>query len=197
MSTSCTRVARDNPKDERLFACAEVRDLTPVRDEAAASCNCRTWSACWRKRWRASGSFNRGAGRRSASIGTGSSCTCGRRSILSRRNCTTSCTDWLRRPKAWDWNRWWCAPAFPIRQPENCAIWWCASPARAAADCSITFRPADKLQPIKPLTEYDQKVVRMRQRGLIYPYEIIKHAHTRAGGHARRVSSRRFRRARS
>ena len=26
-------VARDNPKDERLFACAEVRDLTPVRDE--------------------------------------------------------------------------------------------------------------------------------------------------------------------
>ena len=38
----------------------------------------------------------------------------------------------------------------------------------------ITFRPADKLQPIKSLTEYDQKVVRMRQRGLIYPYEIIQ-----------------------
>ncbi len=27
-------VARDNPKDERLFACAEVRDVTPVRDQA-------------------------------------------------------------------------------------------------------------------------------------------------------------------
>ena len=26
-------VARANPKDERLFACAEVRDVTPVRDE--------------------------------------------------------------------------------------------------------------------------------------------------------------------
>ena len=38
----------------------------------------------------------------------------------------------------------------------------------------MTFRPATKLQPLKPLTEYDQKVVRMRQRGLIYPYEIIK-----------------------
>jgi acetyl-CoA carboxylase carboxyltransferase component len=38
----------------------------------------------------------------------------------------------------------------------------------------ITFRPADKLQPVKPLAEYDQKVVRMRQRGLIYPYEIVK-----------------------
>src|SRR5581483_6786810 len=27
-------VARDNPKDERLFACAEVRDVTPVRDSS-------------------------------------------------------------------------------------------------------------------------------------------------------------------
>ncbi len=27
-------VARENPKDERLFACAEVRDVTPVRDGA-------------------------------------------------------------------------------------------------------------------------------------------------------------------
>ena len=27
-------VARDNPKDERLFACAEVRDVTPVRNQA-------------------------------------------------------------------------------------------------------------------------------------------------------------------
>ena len=27
------RVANENPKDERLFAVAEVRDLTPVRDE--------------------------------------------------------------------------------------------------------------------------------------------------------------------
>ena len=27
-------VARENPRDERLVALAEVRDLTPVRDEA-------------------------------------------------------------------------------------------------------------------------------------------------------------------
>ena len=38
----------------------------------------------------------------------------------------------------------------------------------------MTMRPATKLQPLKPLAEYDQKVVKMRQRGLIYPYEIIK-----------------------
>jgi acetyl-CoA carboxylase carboxyltransferase component len=49
----------------------------------------------------------------------------------------------------------------------------------------ITFRPAGQLPPIKPLAEYEQKVVRMRQRGLIYPYEIINlltpaRKHTRA-----------------
>jgi len=37
----------------------------------------------------------------------------------------------------------------------------------------ITFRPANKMFPLKPLAEYEQKVIRMRQRGLIYPYEII------------------------
>jgi acetyl-CoA carboxylase carboxyltransferase component len=39
----------------------------------------------------------------------------------------------------------------------------------------IVFRissPTDRL--VRPLNEYDQKVVRMRQRGLNYPYEIIR-----------------------
>jgi acetyl-CoA carboxylase carboxyltransferase component len=43
-----------------------------------------------------------------------------------------------------------------------------------SSDMLITFRPGAQLQPIKPLTEYDQKVIRLRQRGLIYPYEIVK-----------------------
>ena len=47
-----------------------------------------------------------------------------------------------------------------------------SSPGGAA--CSSPSGPPTKLQPLKPLAEYDQKVVRMRQRGLIYPYEIIK-----------------------
>ena len=39
----------------------------------------------------------------------------------------------------------------------------------------IVFRfsaPTDQL--VRPLSEYDQKVIRMRQRGLDYPYEIIR-----------------------
>src|SRR6266567_554075 len=39
-------VARDNPKDERLFAAAEVRDVTPVRDDTGRMYNCRIWNAC-------------------------------------------------------------------------------------------------------------------------------------------------------
>ena len=38
----------------------------------------------------------------------------------------------------------------------------------------MTFRSATKLEPMKPLSSYDQKVVKMRQRGLLYPYEIVK-----------------------
>src|SRR5581483_10214952 len=38
----------------------------------------------------------------------------------------------------------------------------------------ITFRPAARFEALRPLSDYEQKVVRMRQRGMIYPYEIIK-----------------------
>ena len=36
----------------------------------------------------------------------------------------------------------------------------------------IVTEPAS--EPVKPLTEYARKVVRMRQRGLLYPYEVIR-----------------------
>ena len=38
----------------------------------------------------------------------------------------------------------------------------------------VTYRPYARLQPLKTLGTYDQKVVKMRQRGLLYPYEIIR-----------------------
>ena len=36
----------------------------------------------------------------------------------------------------------------------------------------MTFRPAGKLQPMKPLSAYDQKVVKMRQRGCSIPTRL-------------------------
>ena len=44
----------------------------------------------------------------------------------------------------------------------------------AGSGMLVTFRPATQQQALAPLSEYEQKVVRMRQRGLVYPYEIIK-----------------------
>ena len=43
----------------------------------------------------------------------------------------------------------------------------------AGAGLLTTFRPGGKPQPMRALTEYEQKVLRMRKRGMTYPYEII------------------------
>ncbi|HSP99726.1 MAG TPA: carboxyl transferase domain-containing protein [Candidatus Dormibacteraeota bacterium] len=44
----------------------------------------------------------------------------------------------------------------------------------------ITSGPPPE-QPLQPMSEYEQRVVRMRQRGLVYPYELIRML-TPAGG---------------
>ena len=61
----------------------------------------------------------------------------------------------------------------------------------------MTMRPATKLQPLKPLAEYDQKVVKMRQHGLIYPYEIVKMLTPSLEDTRAEFPHRRFRRIRS
>ena len=167
-------VARENPKDERLFACAEVRDVTPVRNEAGRVVQLPH--------------LERMLMEAMASI----------RLFQSRRP-TYQRLQWnrillnvwpplnLERDELRDLVRR-LAPATEglgleqvivrVRIPNPATgelremVVRISSPG--GRGMLTTFRLADKLQPIKPLTEYDQKVVRMRQRGLIYPYEIIK-----------------------
>ena len=64
--------ARENERDERLVALAEVRDLTPVRDESGASPRCPSSSAWCARRSRPC-ARSRPAGRR-ASACTGTAC---------------------------------------------------------------------------------------------------------------------------
>ena len=167
-------VAHDNPKDERLFACAEVRDVTPVRDETG-----RITSLPHLERMLGE------------VIG-------GMRQFQSRRPANQRL--WWNRILLYVWqplvlNREESrdlirrlAPAIeglgleqvviraripnPVTGELRDMIVRISSPG--ARDMLVTFRPVDKLQPLKPLGEYEQKVVRMRQRGLIYPYEIIR-----------------------
>jgi acetyl-CoA carboxylase carboxyltransferase component len=178
-------VARDNPKDERLFACAEVRDVTAVRDEAGrivqlphlermlseAIAGIRLFQsqrpAYQRLHWNRillniwpplnmSRDEMHDLVRKLAPSTEG----LGLEQVVIRVRIPHPSTGELR------------DMVVRISNP-------------AGPGMLITFRPADTLQPIRPLTEYDQKVVRMRQRGFIYPYEIVKmltpaREHTRA-----------------
>jgi acetyl/propionyl-CoA carboxylase alpha subunit/acetyl-CoA carboxylase carboxyltransferase component len=167
-------VARDNPKDERLFACAEVRDVTPLRDEsgrivalphlermlteAIASIRIfqshrpvqqrlywnRIFLYVWQPLTLEREEF-RDIVRRLAPAAEG----LGLEQVVIRARTPSPATGELR------------DMIVRVSIPAGHGI-------------LITFRPTDKLQLIKPLAEYEQKVVRMRQRGMIYPYEIIK-----------------------
>ncbi len=168
-------VARDNPKDERLFAGAEVRDVTPVRDEAGrivqlphlermlteAIAGIRVfqsrrpvnkrlyWNRIFLYIWpplNLGREELRDLVRRLAPATEG----LGLEQVVVRARIPSPSTGELR------------DMVVRISMPGGRGMF-------------ITFQPADRLlQPLKPLGEYEQKVVRMRQRGLIYPYEIVK-----------------------
>ncbi|MGB8063948.1 MAG: carboxyl transferase domain-containing protein [Candidatus Sulfotelmatobacter sp.] len=167
-------VARDNSKDERLFAAAEVRDITPVRDEAGrivqlphlermlmeALAAIRLFQS--RRRPQERLYWNRvflyvwpplnlkpdelrDIVRRLAPATEG----LGLEQVVVRARIPNPSTGELR------------DLVVRISSPVGSGL-------------LITFRPADKLLALKSLSEYDQKIVRVRQRGLVYPYEIIK-----------------------
>lgn len=167
-------IARDNPKDERLFSCAEVRDVTPFRDESGRvvalphlermlseaiaamrlyqsqrPANQRLhWNRIFLYVWQPLALEReefRDIVRRLAPSTEG----LGLEQVVVRVRIPSPSTGELRH--------------MTVR---------ISSPA--GRGMLVTFRPADRMQPIRPLTEYDQKVVRMRQRGMIYPYEIIR-----------------------
>jgi acetyl-CoA carboxylase carboxyltransferase component/pyruvate/2-oxoglutarate dehydrogenase complex dihydrolipoamide acyltransferase (E2) component len=167
-------VARDNPKDERLFACAEVRDVTPVRDENGRIVELPHLEHMLME------------------------ALAGIRLFQSRRP-PQQRLHW-NRILLYVWEPLNLAPdelhdvvhrltpateglgleqvvvrariPNPATGESRDMVVRISNPGGRGV--LITFRPADKLQPIKPLSEYDQKVLRMRQRGLTYPYEIIK-----------------------
>ena len=171
-------VARDNPKDERLFACAEVRDVTPVRNEAGRIVQLPHLE---RMLTEAMASIRLFQSRRPAN----------QRLYWNRILLHVWPPLNLDRDELRDIvNR--LAPATQGLGLEQVVV-RARIPNPATGELSekivrisspggsgmlITFRPADKLQPIKPLAEYDQKVVRMRQRGLIYPRDY-QDAHAR------------------
>jgi acetyl/propionyl-CoA carboxylase alpha subunit/acetyl-CoA carboxylase carboxyltransferase component len=166
--------ARDNPKDERLFAIAEVRDVTPVYDQYGHIVQLPYLERMFAEAL--------------ASI----------RLVQSRRPLKDRL--YWNRVFLYVWpplrlnldefrsilNR--LAPAMeglgleqvvvrariPHPQTGELRDMFVRVSMPGGAGMHVTIRPAAKVEAIKPLSEYEQKVIRMRRRGLIYPYEIIK-----------------------
>src|SRR5271166_1534084 len=167
-------VANESPKDERLFAVAEVRDLTPVRDQAGRIVQLPNLERMFAETTAAIRSFQ------------------SKRAPHERLH-------WNRiflymwptlnlKPNEMNDIVHKLAPSTDglgleqvvirvrIPNPRTGELRDTVMRISAPGDAGMlmTFRPASKLQPMKPLTAYTQKVVKMRQRGMLYPYEIVR-----------------------
>jgi len=167
-------VARDNPKDERLFACAEVRDVTPVRDDTGRIVQLPhlermlTEALAGIRLFQSRRPNNQRLYWNRILLNVWPPLNLGRDELRDLVHKLAPATEGLGLEQV----------VVRVRIPHPATgelrdmVVRISSPG--GSGMLITFRPAENLQPIRPLTEYDQKVVRMRQRGLIYPYEIIK-----------------------
>jgi acetyl/propionyl-CoA carboxylase alpha subunit/acetyl-CoA carboxylase carboxyltransferase component len=167
-------VAHENAKDERLFAFAEVRDLTPVRDESGRVVQLPHLE---RMLTEALASIRQFQSRRKPQerlhwnrvllyVWPPLALTPQEFETIVHKLALT--TEGLGLEQV--------AVRARIPNPETGElrdmVVRISSPG--GTGLLVTFRPATKRTLIQPLTEYEQKVVRMRQRGTTYPYEIIK-----------------------
>jgi acetyl-CoA carboxylase carboxyltransferase component len=165
-------IARANPKDERLFAFAEVRDLTPIRDEAGRIARLPRLEMMVMEALAGIRLFQsqRSARKRlhwnrlvlhvwpNAELGVEEMNEIAHRLVPASAELGMQKT--LVRARMPD------AKTGELRD----TVIQIGSPGGRETELRFTA-PAD--EPITPLSEYAQKVVRMRQRGMIYPYELI------------------------
>jgi acetyl/propionyl-CoA carboxylase alpha subunit/acetyl-CoA carboxylase carboxyltransferase component len=165
--------ARSNPRDERLFAFAEVRDLTPVRD---AEGRVQRLPCLEGMLLEALATIRRVQARRSARqrlhwnrvllylwppldlTGDELERLADRLAPFSEDLGIEKVVMHALRPD-------------PVSGELRVAILQLTNPGDRSVALEITEPGAE---PIRPLSEYGQKVLRMRQRGMTYPYEIVR-----------------------
>ncbi|WP_199512560.1 ATP-binding protein [Nucisporomicrobium flavum] len=158
-------VARDNPKDHRLFALTEVRDLRPARDAGGAM----RYPSLELMGLRAL------SGIREALTALGTDPPAANRIVLYVR------PPWDLTPDAWTELVRSLAPlaigaglekvVLRVRRPDGSDTvlhveGW-------GTGVTVRERPPGQ-EPIRPLTPYRQKVLRARRFGAPYPYEIVR-----------------------
>jgi len=167
-------IAKENPKDERLFAVAEVRDLTPVRNKAGKIVQLPYLEQMFAE---AVAAMRMAQAKRDP-----------RKRLHWNRIFLYVWPTFALQPDEVNEIVHRLAPQtdglgleqvvvrMRIPNPRTGELRDTVMRISAPGDVGLlmTLRPAAKLQPMKALSAYDQKVVKMRQRGLTYPYEIIK-----------------------
>jgi acetyl/propionyl-CoA carboxylase alpha subunit/acetyl-CoA carboxylase carboxyltransferase component len=166
-------VARSNPGDERLFAIAEVRDLTPVRDDTGRIVQLPYLE---RMLMEALAGIRQFQAPRPA-----------RERLLWNRILLYVWPPLDLRPDELHDIMYKLAPATEglgieqvvvrasIPDPQTGTlrdtVLRMSSPSGSGIRLTAEAPPERALE---PLSEYDQKVLRMRQRGLVYPYELVQ-----------------------
>ena len=167
-------VANENPKDERLFAVAEVRDLTPVRDPAGRIVELPHLERMFAETIAAIRLFQSRRAPRARLhwnrifLYVWPTLNFKPNEVNDIVHRLAPSTDGLGLEQV--------VVRVRIPNPRTGELRDTVLRISAPGDAGLlmTFRPAARLQPMKPLTAYDQKVVKMRQRGLLYPYEIVR-----------------------
>ncbi|UYP20950.1 ATP-grasp domain-containing protein [Rhodococcus sp. Z13] len=164
-------VSRDNPSDERFIALAEVRDLTPQRDESGRIVGLPAFERAL------ASSLD---GMRRAQAGRGGRRLDANRVVLYVWPTVDLDMEDLQRIAR---NA---APLTVGAGLEEITVIgsWSEDPAQPAHEVALRFSyrsgagvivrvTEPPKEPLQPLDEYTQKVQRSRARGTVYPYELI------------------------
>ncbi|MGY4651257.1 ATP-binding protein [Mycobacterium sp. URHB0021] len=163
--------AKENPSDERLIALAEVRDVTPHRDEAGQIIGIpaieRTLAACLdgiRRVQAQRGSKRLDNNRVALYVWPVLDIPANRFPAIAQRLAPLAVNAGLE-----DITILASINDDETSQPRRVAIRFSSSPG-AGIVANVTAPPTD---PLRPLDGYAQKVQRSQARGVVYPYELI------------------------
>lgn len=165
--------ARENKRDERLFALAEVRDATPVRDETGRLLQVPHLE---RMLLEAAAAIREVQARRGPDdrlhwnrivLDVWPALTFQRDELLGVMRRMSGHIDGLGLEKL--------VLRARIPDPDTGELRDTALTMSTAGGHGLVLQFAEpSTRVIEPLDEYTQKVVRMRQRGLTYPYEVVR-----------------------
>ena len=166
-------VARDNPKDERLFAFVEVRDLTAVRDEAGQIVQLPHLERVYSEALAGIRDFQARRSARQRLHWNRVVLYVWPEAGLSLRDVARVSKRLAPLAKGLGLEKAVVRIRLPEPEPRTTRDAVIHISNRVGTGMHLRIDELSE-QPVRPLSAYAQKVVRMRKMGLVYPYEIIR-----------------------